>query len=168
MLHAEVPAGLEDVQEADEVALQIGIRVRDAIADARLGGEVHDLIELFLGEERIDGSLVGDVQAAHIQSERLAAPFLQTDVIVVVEVVDADHFVSPLPESVHELGADESGRAGHKYLHKCQFITSPRKRGAPPGCGGRCRSGGRCGGRGRKPRWNCCPGRPPGHNGRSG
>ena len=55
-------AGFEDVVEADEVALDVGIRVRDGIADAGLGGEVHDDVEVVFFEEVVDGYLVGEVR----------------------------------------------------------------------------------------------------------
>ena len=55
-------AGFEDVVEADEIALDVGIRVRDGIADAGLGGEVHDDVEVVLFEEVVDGYLVGEVR----------------------------------------------------------------------------------------------------------
>ncbi len=54
-------AGFEDIVEADEIALDIGVRVRDGIADAGLGGEVHDDVEVVLFEEAVDGCLVGEV-----------------------------------------------------------------------------------------------------------
>ena len=56
-----VPAGLQDVVEAYHVALDIGIRVLDAVPDPRLSREVHDDIELVLRKESVDERLVGKV-----------------------------------------------------------------------------------------------------------
>lgn len=50
MLHRVVAASLENVEEADEVALQVGARVLDRVTHARLGGEVHHDVEAVLGE----------------------------------------------------------------------------------------------------------------------
>ena len=55
-------AGFEDVVESDEIALDIGVRVRDGIADSGLGGEVHDDGEVVLLEQAVDGRLVGEVR----------------------------------------------------------------------------------------------------------
>ena len=129
MLNPEIAAGLQDVQEAHEVALQVCIRIRDAVADTRLRGEVHDLVELLLFEERVDGGLVGDVQVQHLQPEGLAASFLEADVVIVIVVVHTDNLISPLPEGVHKLGADESGRAGHEYLHSLSVHCQPTNTG---------------------------------------
>ena len=57
-------AGLEHVEEADEIALQIGARVLDGVADARLGGEVHHDVEAVLGEQALDEGGIAQV-AAH-------------------------------------------------------------------------------------------------------
>ena len=54
-------AGLEDVVEADEVGLDVGVGVGDGVADAGLGGEVDDDVEVVVGEEFVDGGFVGDV-----------------------------------------------------------------------------------------------------------
>ena len=45
-----VAAGFQNVVESDEVALDVGVRVRDGIADAGLCGEVHDDGEVVLLE----------------------------------------------------------------------------------------------------------------------
>ena len=94
-----VPAGFQDVQEAHEVALEVGIRIGDGIPHPRLCGEIDHRIEALRVKERVQRFLVRDV---HLQ-EALALPcaelgdaaLLETDVIVVVEVVDADDLVAP-------------------------------------------------------------------------
>ena len=59
VLHFVVAASLEDVVEADDVALDIGIGVGDAIADTGLGGEVDDYGDLVPGEDLFYGFFVG-------------------------------------------------------------------------------------------------------------
>ena len=61
MLNGVVAAGLEDVVEANEVALDVGIGVGYAIADARLGSEVYHDVELVLIEEFVNQRFVGNV-----------------------------------------------------------------------------------------------------------
>ena len=129
MLHPEVPAGLQDVQESHQVALQVRIRVRDAIPDTGLRGEVHDLVELLLRKKSVDGVLVGQVHLPDLQAEGLAPAFLQADVVIVIVIVDSHDHVPPLLEGVHEFGTDEAGRAGDEYFHNPKFITIRCKRG---------------------------------------
>ena len=61
VLDFKVSAGFQNVVESDEVALDVGVRVRDGIADASLGGEVHDDGKVVLFEQAVDGGLVGEV-----------------------------------------------------------------------------------------------------------
>ena len=56
-----MPAGLQDVVEPDHVALDVRIRVLDAIADTGLSGQVHDDVEVVFLEEAVDEGLVGEV-----------------------------------------------------------------------------------------------------------
>ena len=141
MLHPEVPAGLEDVQEPDQVALQVRIRIGDAVADAGLGGQVHDLVELLLRKEPVDGLLVGQVHLPDLEPEGLAPAFLQADVVIIVEIVDSDHLIPALLEREHQLGTDKPGRPGHEYFHSNQnniqkygiFARRQKTNGRPEG-----------------------------------
>lgn len=92
-------AGFEDIVEADEVALDVGVRVRDGIADAGLGGEVHDDGEMVLFEQAVDGGLVGEVRLDECPFlagrggegfDFLESLVLDVHVIVVGDGVEAD------------------------------------------------------------------------------
>lgn len=120
VLDRVVAAGLEHVEEADEVALEVGARVLDGVADARLGGEVHHDVEAVLGEQALDEGGVAQV-AAHEGEAALCiglgqhaqAGFLDTGVVVAVEVVEADDGVIGLLEQLlDEERTDEAGRSG--------------------------------------------------------
>ena len=45
MLDAVVPAALDDVQEAGDVALHIGMRIDDGVAHAGLGRQMHHALK---------------------------------------------------------------------------------------------------------------------------
>ena len=60
MLHFVVAAGLKDVVEPNEVALDIGVGVGDAVAHACLGGEVDHYGYTVVHEDVLHGSLIGD------------------------------------------------------------------------------------------------------------
>ena len=61
VLDRMMPAGLQDVVEPDHVALDVRVRVLNAIADTGLSGKVHDDVEVVFLEEAVDESLVGEV-----------------------------------------------------------------------------------------------------------
>ena len=54
-------AGFEDVVETDEVGLDIGIGVGDAVTDSCLSGKVDCNVYVVVGEDLVDEGLVGDI-----------------------------------------------------------------------------------------------------------
>ena len=51
MLDAVMTAALEDVQEADQVGIDIGVRIVERVADAGLRGEMQDALRLVFREQ---------------------------------------------------------------------------------------------------------------------
>lgn len=124
VLDRVVAASLKDVEEADEIALEIGARVLDGVADARLGGEVHHDVEAVLGEQALDEGGVAQV-AAHEGEAALCvglgqhaqARVLDAGVVVAVEVVETDdNVIGLLEQLLDEERADEAGRSGDEYF----------------------------------------------------
>lgn len=120
VLDRVVTAGLEHVEEADEVALEVGTRILDGVAHARLGGEVHHDVEAVLGEQALDEGGVAQVTAHEGESavcvglgKHAQAGVLDAGVVVAVEVVETDdHIVGLLEQLLDEERADEAGRSG--------------------------------------------------------
>lgn len=119
-----VAASLKDVEEADEIALEIGARVLDGVADARLGGEVNHDVETVLSEKTLDEGGVAQV-AAHEGEAALCvglgqhaqARVLDAGVVVAVEVVETDdNVIGLLEQLLDEERADEAGRSGDEYF----------------------------------------------------
>lgn len=116
--------GLEHIEESDEVALEVGARVLDGVADARLGGEVHHDIEAVLGEQALDEGGVAQVAAHEGKAavcvglgKHAQARVLDAGVVVAVEVVETDdHIVGLLEQLLDEERADEAGRSSDEYF----------------------------------------------------
>ena len=131
MLDRVVAAGLEHVEEADEVALEVGARVLDGVAHARLGGEVHHDVEAVLGEQALDEGGVTQVAAHEGETtvgvglgQHAQARVLDAGVIVAVKVVEADDDVIGLLEQLlDEECADEACRTRYQYFSS--HIPSP-------------------------------------------
>lgn len=120
VLDRVVAAGLEYVEEADEVALEVCARVLDGVAHARLGGEVHNDVEAVLSEQALDEGGVAQV-AAHEGEAAVRVGFgkhaqarvLDAGVVVAVEVVEADdHVIGHLKQLLDEERADKAGGSG--------------------------------------------------------
>ena len=118
MFHFVVAARLEDVVESDEVALDIGVGIGDAVAHACLGGEVDHYCYLVFGEDCLHGCLVGDggVDESPVALQRfylLQTFILDVDIIVVGDAVDADHLdvLDIMKQALDEVAADKAGGA---------------------------------------------------------
>ena len=88
MFHLMVTARLENVVESDEVALDVGVGIGDAVAHACLGGEVDHYCYLVFGEDCLHGCLIGDggVDEGPVALQRpylLQALIFDIDIVVV-------------------------------------------------------------------------------------
>lgn len=118
-------AGFEDIVETDDVALDVGVGILNAVAHTRLRSEVDNDVELMLGEEIIDQGLVGQIALNELVAygwmltayrfNLLQAVFLEGNVIVIIEVVKADDGAFPhiLQKAHHKVGTDETSRTGN-------------------------------------------------------
>lgn len=117
-------AGLEHVEEADEVALEVGARVLDGIAHARLGRQVNHNIEAVLGEQALDEGGVAQIAANKGEAtvgvglgQHAQACVLDAGVVVAVEIVEADDGTIGLFEQLlDEECADEACGSGDEYF----------------------------------------------------
>lgn len=124
VLDRVVAAGLEYVEEADEVALEVCARVLDGVAHARLGGEVHDDVKAVLSEQALDEGGVAQVAAHEGEAaicvglgQHAQARVLDAGVVIAVEVVEADNNVIGLiKQLLDEERADEAGGARHEHF----------------------------------------------------
>ena len=119
-----VPARLQDVVEPDHIALDVRIRVLDAVPDPRLRREVHDDIEPVLRKESVDERLVGKVAFDEVVGvppgfrglflDFAQAVLLERRIIVVVQVVEPDdaEWLLAIQEPLHKVRPDEAGGAG--------------------------------------------------------
>ncbi len=125
---AETSRGLKHVHVPNDVRLDVGTRILEAVADPRLGREVNDPVgPLHRVHHRRE---VGDV-AAHEgevlpRRKTCEARLLQTDVVIVVQVVDADHGLAPVEQGEAHMHAYETGRTGEKNGHGSRNSPSSR------------------------------------------
>ena len=121
MLHAAVAAAFEHVHEADDVAVDVGVRVLQRIAHAGLRGEVDHAVEATGLEELRHARTVGHVELdeaeALVRRQPRQPGLLEADVVVVVEVVEADDLIAARQQAQRGGHADEAGGAGEQNFH---------------------------------------------------
>ncbi|MNN59508.1 hypothetical protein D3C81_1746270 [compost metagenome] len=130
MLHPVMTAALEDGERAVQIAVGIGKGVVQRIAHPGLGPQVDHPIEPLAGKERRHGGAIGEIaplEAKSGQWQQQCQPcLLQADLVVVVEVVEADHLMAVATEPLRHMEADEAGGAGDQILHRVCSRLSPR------------------------------------------
>ena len=109
-------AALQNAEEADDVGIDIGLGRFQAVADARLGGEVDHPARPRGGEQGGDAVAVSQVQRMMVIGgvglKLGQARLLQRRIVIGVEVVQADDALAPLQQTPGGVKADEAGGAG--------------------------------------------------------
>ena len=121
MLHLMMTARLQNIVEAYEIALDIGIRVRDGITDTGLRGKIdHDgnpvVIENFLYRILVRNRRVDECPVSAKGLDFAQALVLYVDVVIIGDTVDTDDadIVNVSEKSLDEVTADEAGGTGHE------------------------------------------------------
>jgi hypothetical protein len=121
VLHTVVAATLQDVGEARDIALDIGMRIHQRIAHPGLGGQMHHAVEPVLLEQRLHARAVRHIQLhelkARLAREPRQAVMLELGVVVVVQIVQAHHLVAAGEQDLADMHADKAGRAGNQDFH---------------------------------------------------
>ena len=111
-----MPAAFQNVEEAGEVGIRIGVRIDQRVAHAGLRGEMHDVGKAMLGEQRRHAGAVGEIELdeaeAAILRELVEARLLERRIVVGVEIVEADDGAAIRQQPARHMKADEAGRAG--------------------------------------------------------
>ena len=98
MLNRVLAAAFEDVHEADQIAVDVGVGVQQRVAHTGVGGQVDHPLETFAGKQRSHRRPVGDVPLDEAEialpCEAGQAGALEANVVLIVKVVDADDRVT--------------------------------------------------------------------------
>ena len=113
MPHLAVARELEHVAMADQVRLDVGARVFEAVADAGLGAQVDDAGDVERICERFERIGVREIEAleavavAELLLQSRKPRLLQLGVVIIVETVDSDDLVAALEQRARRCSADE-------------------------------------------------------------
>ena len=128
MFYGVVAAAFEDVQEALDIGVDVGVRIFNRVAHAGLRGEIDDAVEAFFSKECLHGFAVRDIGFDKTKTiaafEAGQAGVLEAHVVIGVHVVEADNFVAAIEQDFAGVRADEPGRAGHKNFHVMSWCVS--------------------------------------------
>src|SRR5450756_257612 len=110
-----VPASLQDIEEAFEIGVDIGMGVIDRMAHAGLGRKMHHRRETVLGKQTSNRRTVGEIELHETKARMLAQDveprLLQGRIVIAVEVVQADDIPAFGQELAGDVEADETRRS---------------------------------------------------------
>ncbi len=126
MRDAVVTAAFEYVEGADDIALDVGVRLLQRVAHPRLRAQMHDALE-FPGSEQLRHRLpirqVGmDEPERLVRLEPGEAGLLERDVVVIIEIVESDDLIASIEEALCGGRANEPGGARDEKFHPSASI----------------------------------------------
>lgn len=121
MFHLMMAARLQDIVEAYEIALDIGIRVRNGITDTGLRGKIDHYRNMVFTKNLLHRILVRNrrMDECPVAAEGLdfaQALVLHVDVVIIGNAVNADDadIVNVREQALDEVAADKAGGTGHE------------------------------------------------------
>ena len=121
MLHLMMAACFQNIVEAYEIALDIGVRIRDGITDTGLRGKIDHYGNPVVTKNLLNCILVRNrrMDECPVSAEGLdftQALVLYVDVVIIGDTVDTDDadIVNVREQALDEVAADEAGGSGHE------------------------------------------------------
>src|SRR5690606_33041981 len=112
---------LQYAKVSDQIGLDIGGRMLDRVADARLCSQVHDRCDAPSRSRCSDRPVSRDVSLCEgettVAAELGEAGPLQRWVVIAVEAVDPEYIAAAREQSSRDMHSDEAGCAGDEHGH---------------------------------------------------
>src|SRR6516225_2352634 len=129
MFDFEMPAVFQDVPEANQIAVDIGARVFQRIADTRLGGKVDHELGSMLVEQLPQRVLSRDISPAEYEIvpflEKFQPALFQIDVVVIIQVVHTDHGLAMIEQATGQVKANDPRRPGDQNWSHALRLSGP-------------------------------------------
>ena len=122
---------LQQIQMAHHIRLDIGARILERIAHARLRAEMDDPVEVLIGETRFESGVIGEI--GFDRDEAVArrvfdagdAVALQLHRVIGIEAVETDDPLAPRAELFGNRRSDEPRRSGDQNRHNRALRANP-------------------------------------------
>src|SRR5665213_243458 len=113
-----VTATFQNVAEADEIGINVSLRVDQRMTHAGLSGEMHDVRKTVFGKERSHAGAIGEIELDEAEARKLGQfrkpRVFQLRIVIGIQVVDADDRPGALQQTARDVKADETGGPGDK------------------------------------------------------
>jgi hypothetical protein len=141
LLVRQLARGFEQNDLALDVGLDIGERLGQRVSHSRLGGEVDDRLDIGMAlDQRGQRRRIGDIDRLEGKSFSAFEPrqpgVLQCDIVIGVEVVDADDPLAAIEQVLRDMKPDKARAARDQEDHLAirtgsAFCRRTRRAAAP-------------------------------------
>jgi len=136
MFHGVMAAGFKDIDETHEIGIHVSMGVLDRIADAGLRRQIYHPLGSVSGKGFVQHLAIfkagSDFGEARIRLQARQAGALQVDIVIIVEVVEADDFVAARQQALRQCRTDKPRAACNQNFHDASlgavFISGRRRR----------------------------------------
>src|SRR5262249_19778697 len=129
MFDFEMSATLQNVAEANQIAVDICAGIFQRIADTRLGRQVDDELGSMLVEQLPQRVLLRDICPGKYELvsflEKFQPALLQIDVVVIIQFIHADHGLAAIEQATGQVKANEPCRPGDKNWSHALRLSGP-------------------------------------------
>ena len=121
MLDVKMTAGFKNVAEAHQVRIDVGPRLLNGVTDAGLRRKIdHSLGPIFLKDSLKPPSVLQgepDIGKPASACQTRQTRLLERDLVIIIEVIDTNDFISPIQQSMRQRGTNETGGSGNENFH---------------------------------------------------
>ena len=116
-----MPAGFENFNEPDQIAVHVCPRRFDRVAHAGLCGQMHHARRRVLAPDPLQSRGIDDIALDQLEIAPGAkcprAVALEAWSVVVIEIVETHHALTTRCQGTGDMGADEAGSPGNEHGH---------------------------------------------------
>ena len=103
MLNLVVAAAFQNIDEPNDIAVDVSMRVLQGIAHTGLSREIDDFLRLMFLKCRVHAWAVGNIESkvgkiSMVFDSGQSVDF-KTDFVIVVQIVDTNNFIAPLQQA---------------------------------------------------------------------
>ena len=107
-----VPASLQNIGEADQIGVDIGVRISERVSHARLRGQMDDHGKPIPREQRRYRHAIRHIKPFELEARVVAKDIepgrLQPRIVIGVEIIDPDDAMTGLQQSLRHVESDEA------------------------------------------------------------
>jgi len=139
MGRAVAPAGFENIGEADEIRLNVGLGMGQRVSHAGLSSKMDNPVEPILRKHAFYGIAISEISTREsprslpfsgLIAEKAKARLFQRRIVIVINGIEPHNVVAAGKQMANGVKANKTCGAGYKDLHvtaahRCRFSGKP-------------------------------------------